>query len=351
MLCDSKDREELLDALYASLPLVPSWGHAARTAARIFKCDQAGVLVGSEEDGGSAPIGTYAFETPTEPIDQLFGHGINPFPNGVITRISGAGGIAMLLAVADGRGLSATFALWRSIGQPDFGEAEEGLLLSLRDPLRRCLGIYRHIVELTRRMSVAEAALETSRIGIVLASSEGAIIHTNAVADDLLDNGDALLASRGHICASNPADNSLLIQEIRRQAAEQSAVPNWKNYTPLALSRRDATLPLTTIVRPGPAFHPLPNPLRRTAMLVPRDPQEPRLMAPAIFERLFGLTPAEAQLASRLARGGTLEDAAQELNVTRNTVRTQLQSIFQKTGVNRQTDLIRVLLTSVAASS
>lgn len=60
--------------------------------------------------------------------------------------------------------------------------------------------------------------------------------------------------------------------------------------------------------------------------------------------RSFGLTPAELRLARHLADGGTLAAYAAEQNVSRNTARTHLSSIFQKTGVNRQADLVRLLL-------
>jgi DNA-binding CsgD family transcriptional regulator len=69
---------------------------------------------------------------------------------------------------------------------------------------------------------------------------------------------------------------------------------------------------------------------------------------PAALERLFHLTPAEARLASFLANGVSVEDAAAQLGVTRNTVRTQLQAVFAKTRTNRQGDLIRLILSTTA---
>ena len=46
--------------------------------------------------------------------------------------------------------------------------------------------------------------------------------------------------------------------------------------------------------------------------------------------RHFSLTPAEAKLASQLMIGKSLRAAARELNVTYETARTTLRSIFQK---------------------
>nr|MDT0253635.1 LuxR C-terminal-related transcriptional regulator [Endozoicomonas sp.] len=49
-----------------------------------------------------------------------------------------------------------------------------------------------------------------------------------------------------------------------------------------------------------------------------------------------------------LANGLTLDETAEELGISRNTARAHLRSIFSKTGVTRQTMLVRLILKSVA---
>ena len=72
---------------------------------------------------------------------------------------------------------------------------------------------------------------------------------------------------------------------------------------------------------------------------------EPRKQAIA---SLFGLTPAEAGLSLQLANGLTLDEAAEVLSVSRNTARAHLRAVFAKTGVTRQSGLVRLILSSVA---
>jgi DNA-binding CsgD family transcriptional regulator len=60
---------------------------------------------------------------------------------------------------------------------------------------------------------------------------------------------------------------------------------------------------------------------------------------------LFGLTEAEALLARGLLDGRRLAEIAASRDVSVETVRTQLRSLFRKTGVSRQADLMRMLLT------
>lgn len=62
-----------------------------------------------------------------------------------------------------------------------------------------------------------------------------------------------------------------------------------------------------------------------------------------VIQALFDLTPAEARIANLLAGGATINEIALTSNTTRGTVRNQLKSVFHKTGVSRQADLMSLL--------
>lgn len=64
---------------------------------------------------------------------------------------------------------------------------------------------------------------------------------------------------------------------------------------------------------------------------------------PAVTQ-FFDLTAAESRLAAWLMAGGNLTNYASEVGVSRNTARNQLQAVFQKVQVNRQAELVKVLL-------
>ncbi|MEQ1688215.1 MAG: helix-turn-helix transcriptional regulator [Sphingopyxis sp.] len=57
----------------------------------------------------------------------------------------------------------------------------------------------------------------------------------------------------------------------------------------------------------------------------------------------FDLTGAEAMLALHIGGGGSLADYADAHTISRNTVRNQLQMVFDKTGVHRQAELVKLL--------
>ena len=58
----------------------------------------------------------------------------------------------------------------------------------------------------------------------------------------------------------------------------------------------------------------------------------------------YGLTAAEAALAWEIARTGGRQSAAASRGISVATARSQLSSIFDKTGVRRQAELVRLLL-------
>ena len=64
----------------------------------------------------------------------------------------------------------------------------------------------------------------------------------------------------------------------------------------------------------------------------------------ATLARDYGLTPAEARLAIALSNGQSLRDIADQHALSKETVRTQLRTVFDKTGVHRQSELVRLVL-------
>jgi len=62
-----------------------------------------------------------------------------------------------------------------------------------------------------------------------------------------------------------------------------------------------------------------------------------------LLRQLFGLTTAEARVVEALAAGTTIARLAEEAGVSINTVRTQLQAAFSKTGTHRQAELVQLV--------
>lgn len=75
------------------------------------------------------------------------------------------------------------------------------------------------------------------------------------------------------------------------------------------------------------------------AMIVLRDRRIGGKGDAGLVAAAFGLTPAEAQVALALADGQSREMIAAARNVSHETVRAQMKSLYQKTGCRRETEL------------
>jgi DNA-binding CsgD family transcriptional regulator len=59
---------------------------------------------------------------------------------------------------------------------------------------------------------------------------------------------------------------------------------------------------------------------------------------------LFDLSPAEARIAQKLVGGNSIDEIAIEQKLSRETIRSQLKSVFSKTGTSRQAELVGLLM-------
>ena len=73
------------------------------------------------------------------------------------------------------------------------------------------------------------------------------------------------------------------------------------------------------------------------------DPQKVGVLDPFALANMFKFTPAEAKVAVHLATGLTAEDVAFQNGTAISTVRSQISQVISKLGVQRTTDVVRIL--------
>ena len=78
-------------------------------------------------------------------------------------------------------------------------------------------------------------------------------------------------------------------------------------------------------------------------LLVFFDPDCRVKLCAEVIARDLGISDREAQISALLLAGYNLREAARHLAVSEHTVRAQLKSIFRKTGIRSQVDLVRRL--------
>ncbi len=89
--------------------------------------------------------------------------------------------------------------------------------------------------------------------------------------------------------------------------------------------------------------------VRCAAVLVLTPVALPQAPPVELVQSLFDLTPAEARVARGLAAGKSVDDIAADGGTSANTIRTHVRGVLEKTGCNRQVDIV-ALLTAISAT-
>lgn len=183
---------------------------------------------------------------------------------------------------------------------------------------------------------VKQAALVIDRLGFVLAC--------NAEADRLFDD-DIRIVNRRLIVRDREARHAfnVLLDQLR-VTPDTASLP----ATPIIV-RRDgrATVLIRILPISGAARSPF---LGARALLTFTELGAKPGPHPRLLSSLFGLTAAEARLASAISAGASPEVAANRFGIARETARNQLKAVFAKTETHRQSELV-VLLSQLSAAS
>lgn len=188
--------------------------------------------------------------------------------------------------------------------------------------------------------------LDALRCGVMLTDANGAIVHANRAAEHMLREGGRLDGTRGALKATRLAANRELQQAIRQGARDETALG--AAGTAIRLSAQ-GECPVFAHVLPlaggSVRSHLQPEAIAAVFVGAPADERE-HIDG---FAQAMGLTPAETRLVAVLVSGRTLTESARLLGVGRATAKTQLESVYRKTGASRQGELIRLVLQSLPA--
>ena len=178
--------------------------------------------------------------------------------------------------------------------------------------------------------------------GMILVDANGRIVHTNNAGNAILDAGDFLRSVCGRLVASDLAINAAL-REILVAANAGDAALGVKGIA-LPLTAHDGeryvahVLPLTSGARreAGLAYNAVAALFIRKASLEPFSP-------PEVIGEMYKLTPSELRVLLAIVDIGGVPEVAAALGVAVTTVKTHLSRLFEKTGVARQADLVKLV--------
>lgn len=226
------------------------------------------------------------------------------------------------------------FAAHRGFAAPPFGEQEIGVIQQLYPHLKRAVRIHKEFSRLRARQQTIEDALSHMALGVLEVNADGGILDANEVALRILADHPAVAISDGRLRIADTGQQKLLQELLARMLVAGESC----DHEVIGLDHPDAGHPLAVMARRGARVG--------AVTLYLSDPGLPSDLSLEAMQSVFGFTPAEARVALALVNGLAMRDIAETHGVKEETVKSQLKSLFAKSGVSRQQDLVRVLLKS-----
>jgi len=223
----------------------------------------------------------------------------------------------------------------------DISAAAGSLLNRLAPHFRVALRSLAALEKERARTALSEGAMARLNFGWAMLDSQGRIINSTSNIDALLLRTDAL--KRGH-------QDRLLFRapDIARQMT--------KLVTDFASGARNRPQPF--ILSQDPWVDIFVTPARKgmsvdagnvaAIVYINGDRWSQQDRCDQLVD-LFGLLPSEARLAWAIAQGRSISEAADNLEITRETARNYSKKIYSKLGVRGQAELVHVILTSALA--
>jgi len=216
--------------------------------------------------------------------------------------------------------------------------------------IQRASRIHFRMGRLESTLTSMEALFDRFSTPIVLTDRAGRLRHANAAGHEALRKATYLVVRNGHVgpaCIRLSEQFDRLVsaavsQELSKKVLDQGSVMRL-----LDANGRAAFLTVYS-VRGQPKLVGMAQ--AEVAFCLTYVNATPAVDASRL-QAAFGLTPAETRLADRLIRGQDLREIAEHLGLSRETIKTQLSSLFTKTATHRQAELVARLLSSVSVST
>lgn len=233
----------------------------------------------------------------------------------------------------------ANLALLRDPKHGPFEAEHESLLARLMPHFNRSLRLMDHAQKAIMTGDLATAGQNAASLAVIAVNHAGQLLYCNHIGEALLRAAKVLRINNGVLACANG---------IQQKGWAEILAAIVKTGRPANLLLNTSTRPderysvtLTSLPKRG-AFSLTGEPDGVLCLVVPLDQR--RMATAGQLMQLFGLSAAEARLARALTAGDTLEIYAAESDLKLSTVKSQLRSVFEKTGTDRQAALVRLIV-------
>ena len=238
-----------------------------------------------------------------------------------------------------GQCLEYQIGLQRECGRAPFDSDAVAGLARLLPHFDRALRLMERSQTVVRAGEIAAAGIEATPLAVIALDRGGRMMHCNRRGEKLLKEQYVLRLRDGVVACADGCMASRFIAAVEATIKTSQPANLLLQHTKNPAERYSVTL--TSLPKRG-VFSLAGEPQGALCLVVPLDRR--RTATARQLVELFGLSSAEARLARALTLGESLEVYARGNDVRLTTVKTQLRSIFAKTGTDRQAALVRLVI-------
>ena len=213
--------------------------------------------------------------------------------------------------------------------------------------IERLLPHIRQFVRVRQALVSAEAQgatttelLDHTRLGVIHLDQRGRIVAANDRARAILRRGDGVSDREGFLRARDPADHTRLERLLAGALPTAGVAVSGSTM----VRRTAALLPFVVHVKPVVGRQPDFGAQRVAALVLLAEPGRRPRIDPDLVATTLGFTPAESHIAVWLAEGQSVREIAEATGRTEAAIRYHLHYMYQKLGLVRQSDVVRLVL-------
>jgi pimeloyl-ACP methyl ester carboxylesterase/DNA-binding CsgD family transcriptional regulator len=214
---------------------------------------------------------------------------------------------------------------------------------TLTGHFKRASRISKKTSRLNSELDATTSVLNRLPVGVLFVEAGGMVTFANLRASLIFEGDYDLNLVDSHLATSSQSTTGKIfrfIDEILASPSMPGKTIAISNTPPFSLSLSISSLASIKLGQPSG---------NRYVMVLIATPDAPSHITQQYLQDQYGFTGAEAKFTLALINTNRMEEASKSLFISKHTARSHLKSVFRKTGVNSQSELIKHILTSPEA--
>lgn len=250
--------------------------------------------------------------------------------------------------------------VFRDLHEPAFDEHDKAWMRLLVPHVSRSLGLMLRLETARVQNAALLASFNRLNFGVALLNEEMQVLHLNQAAQGVMQRGDGLSLNAQRQLEGRASSGENLLQTVSSWLENMRDTPlsAQSHFLHGAVVARENVLDENdrSHNRRGKKYYDLQCvPLPKTDawfaqqqdaryVVFITDPRAVKLPSTERLHELYSLTATQAKVTCEFARGASYKNVAQRLRISEDTVRSHIKEIYRKTRVNRQADLVHLIL-------